>query len=57
MCLGANGGMGFGHKDETCSDTKYDVTVEENHKYAKLILNAKISKLKSRLSLSESTNE
>jgi len=57
MCLGVYGGVGFRHKDETYSNTKNDVTVGQNHKYSKLIVNAKISKLKSRWSLSESTNE
>jgi len=44
-------------QDETCSDTKYDVSVRENYKYSKLIANARMSKLKSRLILSESRNE
>jgi len=42
-------------QDETRSNTKYDIYVGENNKYSKLSANARIRKLKSRLS--ESTNE
>jgi len=36
-----------------CSDTKYDGTMKGNHKYSRMIPKAKLSKLKSKLSLSE----
>jgi len=36
-------------QDKTCSDTKYDVTMGENHEYSKLIPYAKLSKPKWKL--------
>jgi len=44
-------------QDETYSDIKYDVSIGENHKHSKLNSKANQSKLNSKVSLGDFTNE